>query len=184
MTLLTNGLLSAETVDEAQAKFSVEGLNYAINQQKFPWIKQMLICEREWTYYAKTGDPKKCLKAAEMVLALKGKTAPFSSYELQYLNGKDDSSISKQAAQYVNSAGLIYGEQGDYKNQIKMYEKASNLGNAAASMNLGKLYYFGENVQKNHFKAFEYFKKSLNQGYSDAQVGIEAVCKESPWACK
>ena len=39
-----------------------------------------------------------------------------------------------------------------------------------AQYNLGYCYEFGIGVEKNEVKAFEYYKKSADQGYLDAQL--------------
>jgi TPR repeat protein len=179
---LASSLFSEYTIEEGQSRTSLEKFNRVVEKEQNPWIKQMLICEREWTFYAKTGDVNKCLKAADMVLALKGKN--LSERELSFTSGNDENSINKQASDYFNSAGLIYGEQGDFKNKIKMYEKAASLGSSISTVNLGLAYHYGRGVQKNHIKAFEYYKKALQLGSPHAQNQIQMLCKESPWACK
>ena len=54
----------------------------------------------------------------------------------------------------------------------------------AAQSNLGLLYYTGQGVSINKFKAYELWEKAAKQGSSEAQYNLERLCKESPWACK
>lgn len=147
-----------------------------IENEKFPWIKQVLICERDSKLNPKNADANVCLKAADMVLALKGKN--LSDHEK--LIGEDD----KKAGTHFFNAGVIYGAQGDMKNKVIMYEKATEYKIKNAFYNLGIAYYYGEGVAENHIKAYEYFKEALKLGYADAQNAIEVVCRKSPWACK
>lgn len=149
-----------------------------IENEKIPWIKQVLICERDTELNPKYADANVCLKAADMVLALKGKK--LSDHEKIVVRD----GIEKSTGIYFFHAGVIYGAQGDKKNEVIMYEKAIEYKVKNAFYNLGISYYYGEGVAKNHIKAYEHFKEALKLGYADAQNSIEIVCKESPWACK
>lgn len=100
--------------------------------------------------------------------------------ENEKIIGEDD----KKAGTHFFNAGVIYGAQGDKKNEVIMYEKAIEYKVENAFYNLGISYYYGEGVAKNHIKAYEHFKEALKLGLPNAQNAIETVCKKSPWACK
>lgn len=157
---------------------TLDEFNRLIENEKFPWIKQVLICERDTELNPKNADANVCLKAANMVLALKEKN--LSDHEKIVV--KDG--IEKVTGIYFFNAGVIYGAQGDKKNEVIMYEKAIEYKTKNAFYNLGISYYYGRGVAKNHIKAYEYFKEALKLGYADAQNAIETVCSTSPWACK
>lgn len=56
-----------------------------------------------------------------------------------------------------------YEEDSDYKKALPLLEKASELGNTFAMEHLGKYYFFGEHVEQNYEKAYEYFSKATEQ---------------------
>lgn len=147
-----------------------------IENEKIPWIKQVLICERDTELNPKNADANVCLKAADMVLTLEGKN--LSDHEK--LISEDD----RKAGTHFYNAGVIYGAQGDKKNEFMMYKKATEYKIKNAFYNLGIARYYGEGVGRNHLKAYEYFKEALKFGHADAQNAIEVVCHKSPWACK
>ena len=55
----------------------------------------------------------------------------------------------------------------DPKKKVKWIEKAADSGSAAAMLNLGKMYAYGEGIEKNMNKALDYFRKASAIGYHD-----------------
>ena len=58
---------------------------------------------------------------------------------------------------------FTYEEDTDFKNALPLLETASKLGNTFAMEHLGRYYFFGEHVEQNYEKAYEYFSKAINQ---------------------
>lgn len=58
----------------------------------------------------------------------------------------------------------------DPKKKIKWLEKAAKNGSGAAMLTLGKLYAYGEGVEKNPNKALDYFRAASSNGYHDEAV--------------
>lgn len=160
---------------------TLEEYNELIKIAKIPWEKQVLICERETHINAKNADVKECLKAADMILALKGKQLDLSKLTRMY------GTVEKAAAAYFNNAGGIYEAHGDCNNATIMYEKAAKQKNPDAINNLGSLYFGGKCFSIsdiNDIKAFQYYKEALSLGAESAQHNLDLLCKESPRACK
>ena len=51
-------------------------------------------------------------------------------------------------------------QEKDYNRAIELFTKSSEMGNYFATYNLGCMYYFGDGVEKDEEKAFEYFIKA------------------------
>ncbi|WP_434927751.1 prolyl oligopeptidase family serine peptidase [Shewanella sp. HL-SH8] len=66
--------------------------------------------------------------------------------------------------------GSLHLEQGEEAESLSWYKQASKYGYAAASYKLGLLYSgnSNESVSKDNIKAFEYFRRADQQGYSSA----------------
>ena len=58
----------------------------------------------------------------------------------------------------------------DPEKKIKWLEKAAKNGSGAAMLTLGKLYAYGEGVEKNPNKALDYFRAASSNGYHDEAV--------------
>ncbi|MFA6138421.1 MAG: tetratricopeptide repeat protein [Sulfurimonas sp.] len=149
-----------------------------LKEKKFPWLNQSAICELVANTNAGNGDVNECLKAADMILALKGKKLDANA--LKFI----PDGIEKYAAKSFYNAGVMYGAHRDYKNEIIMYEKAAEQNYPDAIFNLGIAYGTGKGVPKNPTKAYQYFKEASALGDESAQNAIEIICGESPWACK
>ncbi|MFA6196781.1 MAG: hypothetical protein WC656_09070 [Sulfurimonas sp.] len=156
---------------------TLETMNRYIKEAKTPLSKQMLICERDADVNLKNADAKECLKAADMLLALKGKK--LDDYESSF-----PVSVERMASGYFKNAGGIYEAQGDYKNAIIMYEKAAEQNNSTALNNLGILYANGEGVPKNYTKAYQYWKEASALGNKNAEQALQALCSKNSSACK
>ena len=58
----------------------------------------------------------------------------------------------------------------DPEKKIKWFEKAAKNGSGAAMLTLGKLYAYGEGVEKNPNKALDYFRAASSNGYHEEAV--------------
>lgn len=58
-------------------------------------------------------------------------------------------------------------------------QRLANQGDAKAQYNLGVMYYKGEGVLQDRFKAIEWFQKAANQGHIKAKFNIEAMNADS-----
>jgi TPR repeat protein len=86
---------------------------------------------------------------------------------------------------------LRRGVPRDYKEALKWYQKAADLGNADAQYWLGNMYYFGEGVLEDSKEAAKWFQKAADLGNSDAQYRLgdmyylgEGVLEDSKEAAK
>ena len=53
-----------------------------------------------------------------------------------------------------------------------MYQKAAEQGDASAQFNLGVMYYDGQGVKQDYFKAVEWYQKAAEQGDASAQFNL------------
>ena len=67
---------------------------------------------------------------------------------------------------------MVLGIQTDKTRALYYYESASELSNKYALFNLGWMYYNGENVNKNVFKAFELYKMASDFGHPRAMYNL------------
>ncbi|EXX55299.1 uncharacterized protein OCT59_023586 [Rhizophagus irregularis] len=79
------------------------------------------------------------------------------------LNNQNDSN-SIYLLGYLNYYGIQVNV--NRKQALKLYQKATNLGNIMAQYNIANMYIDGEGVEKNYDKAFELSKKLAEKGYS------------------
>lgn len=63
----------------------------------------------------------------------------------------------------------------DYKNQFYWAEKLAKTNNPVYQFEFGLLYYYGFGVKQDHHKAIEWFTKSANQNFSDAQYYLGVI---------
>ena len=68
--------------------------------------------------------------------------------------------------------GNCYDKMSDYKKANEWYQKAAELGYAAAQFNLGVSYESGQGVTQNYQKALEWYQKAADQGKADAQYNV------------
>ena len=52
---------------------------------------------------------------------------------------------------------------------------------ASILLNTGVLYKYSD---KNYLKAYQYYMKAAKLGSTQAQINLDILCKEHPWACK
>ncbi|MBE6534364.1 MAG: sel1 repeat family protein, partial [Ruminococcaceae bacterium] len=55
---------------------------------------------------------------------------------------------------------------------LELLQKAAEEGDAEAQKNLGKRYYYGDGVEQDYVKAFEWTEKAANQGHTIAQYNL------------
>lgn len=65
-----------------------------------------------------------------------------------------------------------------YQKALEYYQKASDLGNSSAMINLAFLYKEGKGVEKSDEKAIEYSQKAANLGNTDAQKLLKRLNKK------
>jgi tetratricopeptide (TPR) repeat protein len=68
--------------------------------------------------------------------------------------------------------GRAYEKQGNNDQAISAYQKAAQLGSAAAYNNIGELYRQGKGFPKNKDKAAEYFQKSAQMGSDEGKDNL------------
>lgn len=149
---------------------TLEDYNQLIASTNVPEAKQVFLCEREAVHIRK--DPQECIKAAIIPKnrAVYGVATTYEDY---------------QATMLVN-ASEIYKVNSEYIEAVKMLKKALKISPnyALPNLNMGVLYYLGQGVEMNKYKAYEYFSIAAKQGDENAQKGLDILCGESPWACK
>ena len=68
----------------------------------------------------------------------------------------------------MNNIGIMYkngeGVTRDYKNAMKWYKKAANIGNDNAMNNIGIMYNNGEGVTRDYKNAMKWYKKAADAG--------------------
>lgn len=179
---------------------TLEEFNKYISEAKNPTNKQMLTCEREASFIAK--DPQQCIKAVDMLLEMSKKITKNSLLRCEYYgaNEKEDCKLLFQNAYQKTDkeffdetiayaycgAGIVYDKSLLYKDGVDMYKKAVEYhpNNYFAHTNLGNDYYHGEGVAMNKIKAYYHWSIAAKQGNQVAQKNLDALCSESPWACK
>ena len=113
---------------------------------------------------------KKCFKKMEdfhLKEALKGDV--YAQYTLgfyfidEYFNHKEGMKWLERAAQ----KGFVLAQQelGFYKESLKWFQLAAQQGLAYSAFQLGKMYYYGEEVPQDYKKAIEYFEQAAQQGH-------------------
>lgn len=78
----------------------------------------------------------------------------------------------------VSEEDMDYNEFKSYRNigkGLDLLQKAANHGDGEAYWRLGNEYYYGENVDKDDNKFFEYSKKSFELGYADGANNLGAA---------
>lgn len=63
----------------------------------------------------------------------------------------------------------------DFGKAIKSYEQAAKLGHLKSKLKLGKLYYEGRDIEKNHNKAEAWLQEPAANGYNDAQFMLGMI---------
>lgn len=62
--------------------------------------------------------------------------------------------------------GSMFRQEGDMKNALKYYQLGADQGQRECMKNVGYFYYQGLGVEKDHQKAFEWYKKAADLGKS------------------
>lgn len=86
---------------------------------------------------------------------------------------KNSMSINTLASHYRSDAGI--GLKTDFNTALKWYTRAAELGNLDAAVELGRIYYYGEDsVSADEPKAWEWFTRAAKgcQSYADYNLGI------------
>ena len=113
--------------------------------------------------------------------SLKGLTVSFLSALMLYISIP---AMAGSNAGYLVKQGLHAAGNGDYTTAAKLFKKACDGGIAEGCINLGVLYYNGQGVYMNKFKAYKYLIKAAKHVNQDAQHDMVILCRQSPWACK
>jgi TPR repeat protein len=73
--------------------------------------------------------------------------------------------------------GRALEKAGNISESVSAYQKAAQLGSAAAYNNIGELYRQGKGFPKNKEKAAEFFKKSEDLGSTEGRDNLAALNK-------
>ena len=71
--------------------------------------------------------------------------------------------------------GILFSELKEEAKAVEWYEKAVQHGSLPALNNLAKMYYYGRGVAKDEKKAFEFFKRALDQSKNEGKIAISAL---------
>ena len=153
-----------------------EDYNSLISSTNDLLMKQILKCEKEIRLHKDYGSPEVCIKAAEMY----SKEKKLSAEQKRFFG----EAYFNAAAMYEFGKGNI-----DYKKAEEMYQKSIDAGSCefnqcAVKLNLGIMYFTGVGGETNHIKSYKLFKSALKHGSSNAQMALEIICTDTPWACK
>lgn len=83
-------------------------------------------------------------------------------------------SISAQEATEIYNTGVDFYKNGEYKEAVKHFEEAANLGHSLAQVSLGRCYKHGEGVYQNDQLAFKWFLEASKQDNPTAWVHLGA----------
>ena len=78
----------------------------------------------------------------------------------------------KEAADVMNQRGYTANQRKDYKEAVRWYRKAAELGHAHAMGNLARKYYRGIGVPKDHREAFRWYRKSAEKDVLDSVASL------------
>ncbi len=95
-------------------------------------------------------------------------------------NLKDDTILKKvkkspdktASALEINDTGVEYFNKGDYKQAIKLFHKAAEMGNSSAMNNIGMAYYEGKGVARDYEESFKWFQKASENGSVSAKYSV------------
>lgn len=83
-------------------------------------------------------------------------------------------SVSAQDATEIYNTGVDFYKNGEYKEAVKHFEVAANLGHSLAQVNLGRCYKHGEGVYQNDQLAFKWILEASKQDNPTAWVHLGA----------
>jgi hypothetical protein len=75
-------------------------------------------------------------------------------------------------------------DEGNTEKGVRMLIELADNGDAKAQINLGVMFYDGDELNQDKIKAYHYFLLAAKQGNLTAQDNLDILCKESPWACQ
>ncbi len=86
----------------------------------------------------------------------------------------------KGDAEAQNYMGYIVGtgKNRDIKSAFQWYLKSAKQRFAPAEFNVGLYYMYGLGVKKNPYEAYFWMRKSYENGYKNAKVKLDYLCKE------
>jgi TPR repeat protein len=87
-------------------------------------------------------------------------------------NVRDTSGNTTEKAKALFKEGNEFYKKKDYKNAIRLYRDAADIGNAYAMNNLGSMYEHGEGVDQSHLEAVKWYKKAAELGDSLAMNNL------------
>ena len=90
---------------------------------------------------------------------------------------------------YTNMAYLYFRGYGkfipkDTRKALALFEKAAQLGDSNAQLDLGIIYGWSDEILKNKLKSYHYLKLDLENGNGNAGSYLDVICKESSWICR
>ena len=69
------------------------------------------------------------------------------------------------------------GVKKNYKLALESFKKAALMGHASSKINLGSIYYFGYGINKNHPKAYLWWRLALDQNANGAEENLNTLQK-------
>ena len=97
-------------------------------------------------------------------------TALWCYLEAAKLSSEKNNGALRNRIGYMYQYGL--GTSQDYKEAVKWYREAVELGNAYAQCNLGYMYEKGYGVTQDYSEAVKWYRKSADQGNATAQSNV------------
>lgn len=85
---------------------------------------------------------------------------------------------SSEASLFFNQAKKYHDGDGVAQDLVRahsLYLKSANMGNNAARLNLGYLYFMGEGVDQSYLKARNWYLSAANNGSKDAQLNLAMI---------
>jgi len=68
------------------------------------------------------------------------------------------------------ASGIQAYKAGDYKKALKIFKPLAEQGGAAAQLNLGNMYLYGEGVPQDYAEAVKWYRIAAEQGDAEAQA--------------
>ena len=119
---------------------------------------------------AKTLKYDKCIKSADIGNYISNKK--FDGIDFEKINVKKAKENCLKALKFfpndikiLRSLGRIFYKNEEFKDAMKFYKKASQLGDAFSDWGMFNLFYYGEGVKKDYDKAFPYILRAANKNF-------------------
>lgn len=101
--------------------------------------------------------------------------APETSVDDSDLSQEEGDSLDEDEEYFYKAEDYYYGQNGqdvDYEEAVKWYEKAAELNHADAQFSLGYCYSHGQGVEEDDEQAVRWYQKGAENGSADAQSAL------------